>query len=128
MSPERRACGDVRRAHHGESEVAFGRGRPRGRGHIASFAASRALAVEQGVVRGLGTLDIETYEAPTRRTSGFREERAPAREMSLVEVDQPGEPELERRALGAEVQRVRCGDEIDVGQKEARLDPGHVER
>ena len=48
------------------------------------------------------------------------EQRAAAREVSLLEVDQPAEPELQRRAVAAGANGLFGGHEIDVRTQEAR--------
>src|SRR5262249_60089033 len=104
VSPERRADGAVGSVHQGERDVALAGGRP-GRGrHAARLLAARAGGIEKCIVRGLLTRNIETDELLARPTLGLREQRPAPGEMPLVEIDQPRESELERRALGTEVQ------------------------
>src|SRR6185437_5924421 len=117
----------VRRIHHGKGDVALAGGRPRGRRDAADLPAPGTPGIDERVVRGLGAFDIEPNEPAPRRPSVLLEERTPPGEMPLAEIDTPAEAQLERRARGSIAQRVRTGDEIDIGKEEACLDPRDVE-
>src|SRR5579862_796379 len=98
LRPQRTPGREMRCIDHGERQVAFGGGRPdRGR-HAARLTAQRLVAVEQRVEGRLRALDVQAHEQAAAAAALLLEERTAAGEMSLAEVDQPGEAELERRA------------------------------
>src|ERR1700682_5992104 len=121
--PDRGTRRHVRGVHHRERQIAFAGRRP-GRGRYAAhLLAARALRVQQRVVRSLVSLDIESYELPRGPAPLLREQRAAPGEVTLAEVDQPGEPQLERRAVGADAQRMRGGATAGPAPRRANCPP-----
>src|SRR6516164_8912625 len=99
VSPQRRADSAVRRLDDGEREVALAGRRPGRRGDTARLAPPRARGIQQRVVGGLVAGYVEPDECAAWPARAFGQQRTAAGEVTLGEVDEPREPELERGAL-----------------------------
>ena len=86
-----------------------------------------AVRIQKRVVRGLIALDIKAHEPPPRAAVLLRDECAPSGEMALLEVNEPTEPQLERRSGPSGMHGALGGDEIDIRHDEARLDTRNVQ-
>jgi len=97
---------------HGKRNIALASRRPyRGR-DAADFAFAAVVGVEQRIVRRFVAGDIQAHQLTPRPALPFCNERATAGEMALVEIDQPGKTQLQRRAIAAGANGMFRGYEI----------------
>ncbi len=108
--------------------------------HLAAAAEDRHRRAIDGrrdrrrqTLRLVQPLDpAHSSSSPTSRRGPARAllalQREPADEVALVQVDEPAEPDLERRIVLVGVDRVARRRVVDLDQDEAGLEPDHVER
>src|SRR5581483_1558130 len=118
---------EMRSIEHSQRDVTFAGRRPARRADTADLALTRALGIQQGVVRRLVPLDVESRQTPLEALAALRQQGPSSREMPFVEVHQPLQTELERRAVATGALRMSAGDEIQVRLQEAGFDPRDVE-
>src|SRR5579863_587872 len=96
LGPQLRTDAEVRGLHHRQRQVALAGRRPGRRGDAARLAPAAAVDVQQRVVRRLVALDIEPHQTALRTALMLREQGPSPGEVTLFEVNQPRESQLER--------------------------------
>src|ERR1700733_3055694 len=114
ISPDGAAHREIRCIDHSKRDVALASRRPSRGGDAPDLALAGLLGIEQRIVRGLVAVDIEPHQPPARTRGTLGEQRTPAIEVTFVEVDDPLEAELERRALAADTRRLLGRQEVHL--------------
>ena len=86
-----------------------------------------ASGVQQRIVGRLVARDVEPHQLAPRAARPLGEQRAPSVEVTLVEIDQPGKAQFERRTIAAGADGLFRGHEVHVRHQEARLDARDIE-
>src|SRR5260370_15248670 len=125
--PDGRADLKMRCIDDSKRDIALASRRPSRGGDAADLAFAAVVGVKKRVMGRLVAGDIQADEPATRTLSALGQQRTPPREMPFVEIHQPPEAELERRAVAPGANRVFGRYEIDIGQKEPCLDARSVQ-
>ncbi len=76
--------------------------------------------VQQRIVGGLVAGHIQADQPAARSSMPFGQQGPTAGEVTLLEIDQPIEPKLQRRAVAAGSNRLFGGHEIDMRDSRSR--------
>src|SRR5271166_1944886 len=91
LHPDGRSQREVRRLDHSKSDVALASRRPHRGSHVADLPLAGVFRIHERIMRRFVAVDVEADQLAPRSGLALRQQRAPAREMALVEIKQPSE-------------------------------------